>query len=133
MKTAIALLLSVTLLAVIGCESPSGGGMSSDQGFKIVVPVFDKTVKQGETRTVTIDLNRGKYFKQDVKLDIKASKGISVEPVGAMVRASDAPGVSLRITVAADAALGEYKIYITGTPTTGEPTSIDFGVKVVKP
>jgi hypothetical protein len=35
--------------------------------------------------------------------------------------------------VSKDAALGEYIVSVTGTPTTGEPTSVEFKVKVVSP
>jgi len=82
---------------------------------------------------VTITLNRGEYFKRDVTLDIKASKGITVEPTQALVKGSEKPDVHLRITAAKDAALGEYKIFVKGTPTSGEATSTEITVKVVSP
>ena len=37
------------------------------------------------------------------------------------------------ITTAKTAALGEYRVYVKGTPETGEPTSVEFTVKVVAP
>ena len=133
MRTAFAMLTSVFFMGVLGCESPRGGGMSGGEGFKIGTPAVTTTVKQGETQSVTISLNRGEYFKRDVTLEIKASKGISVEPAETVVKASAIPEVQLRITAAKDAALGEYKIYVKGTPDTGEATSTEFTVKVVSP
>jgi uncharacterized membrane protein len=133
MKTVIAILMPLALLAVIGCESSRGGGMSGGEGFKIVVPVFDAKIRQGETRTVAVSLDRGEYFKRDVTLDIRASKGITVEPTSASIRASEKSDLTLRITAARDAALGEYKVYLKGTPATGEATSIEITVKVVAP
>jgi uncharacterized membrane protein len=94
---------------------------------------LDTKIKQGETESVTIALNRGEMFKRDVTLDIKASKGISVEPARAVVKGSDKPEVNLRITAAKDANLGEYKIYVKATPETGEATSTEITVKVVSP
>jgi uncharacterized membrane protein len=41
--------------------------------------------------------------------------------------------VSLRVTAAKDANLGEYKIFVKGMPETGEATSTEFTVKVVSP
>jgi uncharacterized membrane protein len=107
--------------------------MSGGEGFKISTPTFDTQIKQGETQSVTISLQRGEYFKRDVRLEIKASKGISVEPTYVLVEGSDAPDVQLQITAAKDANLGEYRVYIKGTPETGEPTSTEFKVKVVAP
>ncbi|MGA2173303.1 MAG: hypothetical protein ABSG82_09905, partial [Sedimentisphaerales bacterium] len=116
-----------------GADSPKGGSVGKGEGFKIAVPTFDTKVKQGETQAVTIKLQRDDSFKQDVKLQIEASKGISVDPAKVTVKASDKPDVQLMITVPKDINLGEYKVSVTGTPTTGEPTSVEFKVKVIAP
>ena len=132
MKTAIALVTTLTLAILSGCQmSPRGGSAVKEEGFRITAPMFNADVKQGELRTVSISLLRDAYFKQDVKLQIKASKGISVEPTSVTVKASDKPEVQLQITAAKDAALGEYPVVVKGTPETGEPTSVGFTVKVV--
>ena len=55
------------------------------------------------------------------------------EAVIAIVKASEKPDVILRITAAKDAKLGDYKIYLKGTPETGEATSTEITVKVVSP
>ena len=107
--------------------------MAKDEGFKITVPTFDTNVKQGEVRAVTVSLQRGAYFKQDVKLQIQASKGISVDPTEVLVKASESPDVQLRITTTKDTALGAYRVSVKATPPTGEPTSTAFTVKVVAP
>lgn len=133
MKTAIMIVMGLALMVVVGCESSRGGGMSGGEGFKIVTPTFATKIKQGETESVTVSLHRGEYFKRDVTLEIKASKGISVEPAQAMIRGNEKPDVHLRITAAKNADLGDYKIYIKGTPETGEPTSTEITVKVVSP
>lgn len=134
MKSAMLLVVTVALTAVVGCSlSSRGGGLSKDEGFRIVVPALDTQLKQGETQVVAISLHRGEHFKRDVKLQIKASNGISVEPTSVSIKASDTPDVQLRIAAAKDAAIGEYRIYVQGTPETGEPTSADFNVKVVAP
>jgi uncharacterized membrane protein len=135
MKTAIAIVMTLAVAAVMGCQStsPRGGGMARDEGFKIIVPTTAPEIKQGEVQTVAVSLQRGELFKRDVKLEIKPSKGISVAPLKAVVKASDKPDVQLRITAAKNAALGEYRVYVKGTPETGEPTSVEFTVKVVAP
>ena len=135
MKSAIgsAIVMSLFVIVAMGCESPRGGGMAGGEGFKIVTPVLTTQVKQGETQQVTISLNRGEYFKRDVTLAINASSGISVEPAQALVKGSDTPDVHIRVTAAKNANLGEYKIFVKGTPSTGEATSTEIKVKVVSP
>jgi len=107
--------------------------MSRDEGFKIAVPTFQTDVKQGELQTVSVTMQRGESFKRDVRLEIKASKGIGVDPTVLVVKASDKPDVQLRITANKDAAIGEYRVYVKGTPDAGEPTTAEFKVRVVAP
>jgi len=135
MKTAITIVMTLALVTVSGCHtnSPRGGGMTKDVGFKVAVPNRDTDVKQGEVRAVTVSLQRGKSFKQDVKLQVRASKGISVEPTSVTVKAGDKPDVQLQIAAAKDAALSEYPVVVRGTPETGEQTSVGFTVKVIAP
>jgi len=128
------IVLTLVLAAVSsGTDSPKGGSVVKGEGFRIDVPTFDVKVKQGETQSVTIKLQRGESFKQDVKLQIETVEGISVDPVKVLIKASDNPEVQLTITAPKDAAFGEYKVSVTGTPTTGEPTSTEFKVKVIAP
>ena len=133
MKTTIMIVMTLILTVALGCQSPRGGGMSGGEGFKIVTPTFDTKIKQGETQNVTISLQRGEYFKRDVRLEIRPSEGISVDPTNVLVKGSDNPDVGLQIAAAKDANLGEYRVHIKGTPETGEPTSTEFKVKVVAP
>ena len=107
--------------------------MTKEVGFKIAAPTFGTDIKQGETQNVTVSLERGEYFKQDVKLQIKASTGISVDPTSVIIKASDKPDVQLRIAVPKDAAIGEYRVSVKGIPKTGASTSTEFTVKVVSP
>jgi uncharacterized membrane protein len=135
MKKVIMIAVTLALVTVSGCYSSSekGGSVLKGEEFKIAVPTFDVDIKQGEVQSVTISLERGASFKQDVKLMFKTTKGISVEPTDVMVKASDKPDVQLRITVPKTAALGVYSISVKGTPKTGEPTSTAFNVRVVTP
>jgi uncharacterized membrane protein len=129
------IVVTLALVTISGCYSSSekGGSVLKDEGFRIAAPTFSTEVKQGETKNVTISLERGVYFKQDVKLKIKAAKGISVEPTKVSVKASDNPDVQLQISAAKDAALGGYQVSVKGTPETGAPTSTEFNVTVAAP
>lgn len=107
--------------------------MSQDEGFRIAVPNLTTRVKQGELQTVTVSLHRGDAFKRDVTLEVRPSKGINVHPNHVVIKAGDKPEVQLRIEAPKDAALGEYRVYVKGTPETGEPSSTEFEVEVVAP
>ena len=137
---AITIVLSLALIVVPSCKNtpkagPTGGSVSEGEGFKIGVPIFDVSVKQGESETATIELKRGKNFKQDVTLEFKLSmdKGITLEPDKILVKASDQPEVQLTITADEEAAFGKYIVSVTGTPTTGEAALMEFNMKVVVP
>ena len=133
MKTTIMFVMVLALSVVGGCLSAQGGGMSESEGFKLGAPVFATEIKQGDRQTITVSLHRGEYFKEDVRLEIKASEGISVRPTDVLIKANDTPDVSLQITAPKDAALGEYHVYVKATPKTGQPTSTEITVKVVAP
>lgn len=132
MKTAMMIVLGLGLATVFGCLSPRGGGVSGET-FRIAVPALITEVTQGDRRTVTVSLHRDEAFKRDVTLEIRASKGINVEPTKTRVKGSDPPDVHLQISAPENADLGEYNVYVKGTPETGEPTSVEFKVKVVVP
>jgi uncharacterized membrane protein len=121
----------VVVLALTGCKNKSekGGGAGNDT-FKIVVPAMATDVKQGELQTVRVTLERGEGFKQQVKLEVKAPAGIEVDPKDAVVQPGDKGEVQLKITAAKDAAIGEHKIMVKGTPDKGEPTETEFKITV---
>ncbi|HBG78436.1 MAG TPA: hypothetical protein DDW84_06280 [Phycisphaerales bacterium] len=134
MKKVIAIMVVLTLVlatASKGADSPKGGSVAKGEGFRIDVPTFDVRLKQGETQSIAIKLQRGESFKQDVKLQIKAAQGISIDPAKVLVKGSDIPEVQLAIMVPKDAAIGDYVVNVIGTPETGEPTSVEFKVKVL--
>jgi len=136
MRTAISIILVLALAAITnGADSPKGGSVAKGEGFKIVVPTSDTKIKQSETQNATISLERGDSFKQDVTLEITLvkGKGVTFDPAKIFVKAGDKPDVQIQISAAKDAALGEYKVSVIGTPTTGEATTVAFNVKVLAP
>lgn len=131
LKTIVALCVAVGLLTSVGCRTTSekGGVVTLNEEFSISVPT-SHTVKQGAMSPVTITLKRGPYFKRDVELSIKSMPGITVTPRYATVKASDKPEVEVQLEAARDAAIGEYRVTVTGTPESGKPTDTVFVVKV---
>ncbi len=133
MKTAWMMVMALAVAGLFGCNSPKGGGMSSDEGFQISGPAFTTEVKQGDRQTVTVSLKRDKFFKQDVTLRATATSGIKVEPITKLVKANESPDVSFQIKAPRDAALGEYMVHVTATPEKGSQTAQDYAVKVIAP
>ncbi len=118
-------------VALTGCsKSSEKGGRAGNDTFRIVVPTLATGVKQGEVQTVRVVLERGAGFKQPVKLEMKAPAGVQVEPSSTTVQPGDKGDVQLKITVAKDAAIGEHKILVKGTPDKGELTETEFKINV---
>ena len=133
MKTALAIVLALTAVALVGCASPRGGSMASEEGFRVSVPVLPTQVEQGDRKTVSVYLIRDKYFKQEVTVASTTTNGISVSPSKVTVKPDQSPEVLLQIIVEKDAPLGDYMVHVVATPETGIATSKDFPVKVVAP
>jgi hypothetical protein len=140
----------VTALCTLGCEdnksAPGGPGANAVKNnprsnvpsdvkhdtFKVVVPMTETSIKQGEQKDVTISIDREKMFKGDVTLKLSTEgKGITITPSTATLKA-DESNTKLKFTVAAnkDAAIGEHVITITAEPSEGVPTTATYKVTV---
>lgn len=132
LKALAAIVAALTLLTATACRttniSGKGGVIALDEEFSLAVPA-QSTLQQGAETPIQLVVNRGPYFKRDVQLDIKAD-GITVTPNSILVKASDRPEVQLQIAASREAALGEYRVTVTGTPATGKPAVTLFIVRV---
>lgn len=115
-----------------GCQSSRGGGVSAGEGFKFNTPPT-MTLKQGEVQSVELTVVREERFKRDVTVDIRATRGLEVTPTRVLLTAAGVPTVNMRIAASRNAAIGEHRVFIEGTPATGEATSTEFVVQVVNP
>ncbi len=113
-----------------GCKKSDEGGGAGNETFKVVVPLLSADVKQGEVQTLRVSVDRSAGFKQAVKLEAKAPKGLTVEPDSIHVKPGDKGDVQLAVAAAKDAPLGEQKIMLKGTPEHGEAVEIEFKVTV---
>ena len=129
------------VLLALGCnQNPPGGPGASqkqpvtgmaDNTFKLSGPMTETNIKQGETKTVTVSISRGKNFDQDVTLNVMAPpKGITITPTNGAIKASDKE-TTLTIEAAKDAALGHHEIKIEATPNKGgAKTNLDIKIEV---
>ncbi len=120
---------------------PGTGGDATNQ-FKLTVdkkdtftlsmPFWTTGLKQGETKAVSISINRDKRFDQDVTLKFDGlPKGVTVEPAGAVIKHGEAEA-KFSMKAADDAPLGDYVVKVTGHPTKGADASHDFKFDVAK-
>jgi len=129
----LASVLVLAVAALAACNtSPKGGGMTAEDSFR-VIPPNNLTMHPGDAQTVKVSLDRGDLFKQDVKLSLVPAAGISIDPNNPIIRASAGPDALIKVAVARDAGVGEYRVTVTGTPANGQPTITDFRIKVVTP
>lgn len=132
MRTLYAAVAAAIALLPAACnKSPEGGTPGTSNAFELSLPVIPNAIKQGDTETVKIKVDRKKDFKGAVKLSAKAPDKISVDFDRSTVKDGESQEVNLSIKPAADAPAGDHKVTITGTPDTGSATSKDLTVKVV--
>jgi hypothetical protein len=159
MRAYLFVLVGTTLLAFVGChnyDSPKGGpgkegkekttttvetGPSGtevrkettirpdeDTSFKIHNP-GTVSLRQGESKAVTVALDRGRKFTQPVTVTLRPDAGITVTPDKATIAGGDSK-TEFMVAAGAAATVGSHSVEITGTPTTGDQTSLKFAVEV---
>jgi uncharacterized membrane protein len=130
MRNALLVAGLIAVAGLVGCQKSEPGGRGGDDTFKVVVPAMSASVNQGEVQTVRVSIERGAGFKQAVKLEVQAPKGLEVDPASTMVKPGDKGDVQLEIKAAKDAPLGEQTIQVKGTPDKGDSTQTSFKINV---
>jgi len=129
--------MALAMAGLLGCNESHPGGKTSDrtpskETFSLKAPATSTTIKQGDKQTVKLTVDRGGEFKKDVTLKAESPAGISVDLEPRTVKASDNTAVNATVSVGKDAAIGDHTISVTGTPESGNATSIDIKIKVEK-
>ena len=115
MKKLLALCAVAALAVVTGCNnSPTGGNpTNSNDQFRLSGPsgTGPIAIKQAEKKDVKISVaNKGKDFKDDVKLKVDAPKGLTVTPKDPVIKASE-DSVTLNVEAASDAPTGKAEVH----------------------
>lgn len=101
--------------------------------FRLDAPNLATSIKQGETKVVTIGITRSTNFDQDVTLSfVDLPKGITIAPAEPKIKHGEKE-VKLNITAAADAALNDFTIKMIGHPATGKDATNEFKLTVEMP
>ena len=102
----------------------------ADNTFNLSAPTT--SLKQGESKVVLIGIKRGTNFQEDVTLKFSdLPKGVSFEPSNATIKHTETEG-KVTLMVAADAALGDFTIKLTGHPTKGSDGSTELKISIAK-
>jgi len=135
----------MVMVAFSGCSQavPGGPGVTSppqkppaygeaDKTFNLTVPHMSTTLHQGEAKEVSIGIERGKNFEEDVTLKFAdGPKGVtltSATPV--IMHGSTEAKITLKATD--DASLGDFTVKVTGHPTKGGDATNEFKITVAK-
>ncbi len=134
LRLIVAIALTSFAIAPAGCnKSPEGGAPGTDDSFKLASGLsVPSPIKQGDTESLKVSLERGKNFHKSVRLEAKAPDKIHVSVDRNLVKDGESPDVNVRVHPAEEAAPGDYKVTVTGTPDNGSPTNLELTVKVVK-
>lgn len=132
LKKASLCVVGLFVATLIGCTSRSvpGGGADKSHKFTLVGPATSTSIKQGETQTVSLTLDRGKDFKQTVNLKVEPPTGVEAVLDEASVKPSAEGRISLKVTATDKASTGDHTIQVTARPETGDPTKLDVKIKV---
>ncbi len=102
------------------------------ESFTVSLPLLSTSLKQGETKTLAITIKRDKTFDQDVALLFgEMPTGVTFEPESPVVKAGETE-TQVTLMAAADAALGDFTVKVTGHPAKGADTTNDLKLSVVK-
>lgn len=122
------------LVVAAGCTNRSepGGGAAKATKFTLSGPKTATSIKQGETQTVTVNVERGNDFKQGVALKAEPPTGIEAELSSTTNTAAEKGPINLKITATDKAAVGDHIIHVMGTPDTGTATKLEVKVTVLE-
>ena len=89
------------------------------------VPLLATSLKQGETKSVDISINRGTNFDADIALSFSdLPTGITLNPARPAIKHGDTK-VSITVAATEDAALGDFIVKVTGQPSQGAVDAVN--------
>lgn len=100
--------------------------------FKLSAPLLSTSIKQGETKIVSIGISRDKSFDQDVALQFEnLPKGVTSDPAEPVIKHGDNE-TQVKFTSADDASLGNFTVQMNGHPANGADATSELKLTVAK-
>ena len=97
--------------------------------FTLKVPEMTTTVRPGKKEEVTISISRGRAFKESVKLQFRAPKGVTITPAEPVIAAGQNK-VSVTVQSTKEASVGKTKIEVMAVPESGRSVSLEMPIEV---
>ncbi|WP_040591641.1 COG1470 family protein [Schlesneria paludicola] len=89
--------------------------------FSLRLPILSTSLKQGESKSVTISIQRGTDFDQDVTLNFSnMPSGVTLSPAAPMITKEEKE-TKVSVLAAEDAALGDFTVNVSGHSSKGGP------------
>lgn len=102
------------------------------QTFTLSGPILSTSLKQGETKAVSMNIKRDKDFTEDVTLNFsEMPKGVTIEPASPVIKSGDTEA-KIMVKATDDAALGDFTITVKGHPTKGADAMSELKLTVNK-
>ena len=106
--------------------------ISAKDSFTLSTPRISTSLKQGETKSVSISIKRDKTFNQEVALSFgEMPTGVTFEPAAPVIKQGEAE-TEITLKSAEDASLGTFAIKMTGHPASGADATNDLKLTVIK-
>jgi hypothetical protein len=139
--------LLIVVAVASGCNRGTPGGSTSggdhkpllgeaEGSFRITVPTFSTSLKQGETKVVTLGIKRGKNFDEDVNIKFEnLPTGVTIDPPTTEIKHGD---TEAKVTVKASdkedtkAAVGDFTVKVIGHPAKGGDATNDLKLSIAK-
>lgn len=136
----------MAITAAIGCNqdsTPGGPGASTtsakkpvvgqaDDTFTLSVPSLGTSLKQGESKVVTLGIKRGTNFDGDVSVKLEGlPKGVTADPSSPSIKHGEAEA-KFTLKAADDAALGDFTAKVIGHPSKGTEAASEMKITVNK-
>lgn len=135
--------LAIVLVVLAGCDKSSTGGPGAKQPatnksttptsggtFTLSTSPDSITLKQGESKVITVTIKRSDNFQEHVALQFTGMpKGASIEPRSPVIATGDVE-VKFTIKTDEDTAIGDFKVAMVGHPTKGIDSVSELSVTV---
>ena len=100
--------------------------------FELSTPLMASAIKQGESKESTVTISRGENFTGDVSIKLsEIPTGVSIKPAAPEIKHGD-ESVTLTVSAAEDAALGDFSIQVVGHPAKGTDSTNKLKLSISK-
>jgi hypothetical protein len=104
----------------------------SDNTFSLELPMMSTKLTQGESKVLSIAINRGTNFSEDVTLKLSGlPEGVTLEPGNALINHGDKE-TQLTLSAAHDAALGDFQVEVIGHPAKGGDAVAELNITIAE-